>query len=337
MTSFPQPLPEQNGDAPVIRHDWRREEVFDLLSMPFSELLHRAHLVHRRFHDPARVQISTLLSVKTGACPEDCAYCPQSAHYDTGVGREKLMPLDEVIAAAKRAKREGAERFCMGAAWRQPSDENLEQVAEMVRAVKALGLETCVTLGMLDARQAQRLKAAGLDYYNHNLDTSPEFYGSVITTRVYQDRLDTLQCVRQAGMKVCAGGILGMGESRSDRAGLLEQLANQPEHPESVPINLLVRIEGTPFQDKPDFDPIEFVRTIAVARVLMPKSTVRLSAGREEMSDEMQALCFFAGANSIFYGEKLLTTPNASAQRDRELFTRLGVDAGTDDGPQCVN
>lgn len=337
MTSFPQPAPEQNGGAPVIRHDWRRGEIFDLLSMPFSELLHRAHLIHRRFHDPARVQISTLLSVKTGACPEDCAYCPQSAHYTTGVGREKLMPLGEVAAAAKRAKREGAERFCMGAAWRKPSDENLEQITEMVRAVKALGLETCVTLGMLDARQAQRLKAAGLDYYNHNLDTSPEFYGSVITTRVYQDRLDTLQCVRQAGIKVCAGGILGMGESRSDRAGLLEQLANQPEHPASVPINLLVRIEGTPFQDKPDFDPIEFVRTIAAARVLMPRSTVRLSAGREEMSDEMQALCFFAGANSIFYGEKLLTTPNASAQRDRELFTRLGIRAGTDDAPGRVN
>ena len=340
MTSSPQPSLEPTGDAPVIRHDWQRDEVFALLSLPFNELLHRAHLIHRRFHDPARVQISTLLSVKTGACPEDCAYCPQSAHYDTGVGRERLMPLDEVIAAAKRAKREGAERFCMGAAWRGPSDKNLEHVTEMVREVKALGLETCVTLGMLDARQAQRLKTAGLDYYNHNLDTSPEFYGSVITTRVYQNRLDTLHCVRRAGIKVCAGGILGMGESRNDRAGLLEQLANQPEHPESVPINLLVRVEGTPFQDLPDFDPIEFVRTIAAARVLMPRSTVRLSAGREDMSDEMQALCFFAGANSIFYGEKLLTTPNASARRDRKLFARLGVSAGMNedgDGSERVN
>ncbi len=330
MKSSPAQPPDRPGDAAVIRHDWRRGEVLALLSLPFNELLYRAHSTHRRFHNPARVQVSTLLSIKTGACPEDCTYCPQSAHYNTTVERERLLSVEEVTAAAQRARDEGAERFCMGAAWRQPSAENLEQVSEMVQAVKALGLETCVTLGMLDARQAQRLKAAGLDYYNHNLDTSPEFYGSVITTRVYQDRLDTLQHVRQAGIKVCAGGILGMGESRADRAGLLEQLANQPGHPESVPINMLVRVEGTPLYDAPDFDPIEFVRVIAAARILMPRSWVRLSAGREEMSDEMQALCFFAGANSIFYGEKLLTMPNASARRDRELFARLGMESGAE-------
>ena len=323
--------------AEVIRHDWNRREVFALLSLPFAGLLYRAHSVHRRFHDPARVQVSTLLSVKTGACPEDCAYCPQSAHYRTGVGGERLLPVTQVVAAAQRARREGAERFCMGAAWRQPSDNNLDRVSEMVRAVKALGLETCVTLGMLNAGQALRLKQAGLDYYNHNLDTSPEFYGTIITTRIYQDRLDTLQHVRDAGIKVCSGGILGMGESRDDRAGLLEQLANQPSHPESVPINLLVRVEGTPLESAPDFDPIEFVRVIAAARVLMPRSWVRLSAGREAMSDEMQALCFFAGANSIFYGEQLLTTPNASAQRDRDLFARLGIQSVADNQRDRTN
>ncbi len=328
MKPSPEQPPEQPGAETAIRHDWSRGEVLALLSLPFSELLYRAHSTHRRFHDPARVQVSTLLSIKTGACPEDCAYCPQSARYDTGVGKERLMSVKEVTAAAQRAKREGAERFCMGAAWRRPSADNLERVTAMVSAVKALGLETCVTLGMLDAQQAQRLKAVGLDYYNHNLDTSPEFYGTVITTRVYRDRLETLQHVRAAGIKVCAGGILGMGESRDDRAGLLEQLANQPGHPESVPVNLLVRVEGTPLYDAPDFDPIEFVRVIAAARILMPRSWVRLSAGREEMSDEMQALCFFAGANSVFYGEKLLTTPNASAQHDRELFSRLGMEGG---------
>ena len=333
--------PEQINDEALSRHDWRRDEVLALLALPFNELLYRAHSIHRRFHDPARVQVSTLLSIKTGACPEDCAYCPQSAHYNTEVVKERLMSLEEVTAAAQRAKQEGAERFCMGAAWRQPSDDNLERVSEMVGAVKALGLETCVTLGMLNASQAQRLKASGLDYYNHNLDTSPEFYGTVITTRVYQDRLDTLEHVRQAGLKVCAGGILGLGESRADRAGLLEQLANQPEHPESVPINLLVKVEGVPLYDAPDFDSIEFVRVIAAARILMPRSWVRLSAGREEMSDEMQALCFFAGANSIFYGEKLLTTPNATAERDRELFSRLGIESGIEsgieDGPGRAN
>ena len=321
----------------MTRHDWDRNEVLVLLSLPFSDLLYRAHSVHRRFHNPGRVQICTLLSIKTGACPEDCAYCPQSAHYNTGVGKERLMPVEEVAAAAARAKREGAERFCMGAAWRQPSDRHIEQVYEMIGAVKTLGLETCVTLGMLSAPQAERLKAAGLDYYNHNLDSSPEFYETVITTRVYQDRLDTLRHVRQAGIKVCSGGILGMGESREDRAGLLEQLANQPEHPESVPINLLVRVEGTPLYDMPDFDPIEFVRVIATARILMPRSWVRLSAGREEMSEEMQALCFFAGANSIFYGETLLTTPNASAQRDRRLLSRLGMESGVGNGSGRVN
>ena len=320
-----------DGNAP-IRHDWRRDEVLALLSLPFNTLLYRAHGVHRRFHDPDKVQISTLLSIKTGACPEDCAYCPQSAHYDTQVGKERLLSLEEVTAAARRARQEGAERFCMGAAWRCPSDANLEQVAQMIAAVKALGLETCVTLGMLNDGQAQRLKDAGLDYYNHNLDTSPEFYGSIITTRVYQDRLDTLRCVRDAGIKVCAGGILGMGESRNDRAGLLEQLANQPQHPESVPINLLVRMEGTPLEQLADLDPLEFVRVIAAARILMPRSTVRLSAGREEMSDEMQALCFFAGANSIFYGETLLTTPNASVRHDHQLFSRLGIEAGMGHG-----
>ena len=320
---------EHPGNEPPVRHDWSRREVINLLSLPFNELLYRAHSVHRHFHDPARMQISTLLSIKTGACPEDCAYCPQSAHYTTEVGKERLMSVAEVTKAAKHAQREGTERFCMGAAWRQPSNKDLEHVSEMVRAVKALGLETCVTLGMLNARQAQRLKTAGLDYYNHNLDTSPEFYGTVITTRTYQNRLDTLRHVRQAGIKVCSGGILGMGESREDRAGLLEQLANQPDHPESVPINLLVRVEGTPLYDAPDFDPIEFVRVIAGTRILMPHSWVRLSAGREEMSDEMQALCFFAGANSIFYGERLLTTSNASARHDRKLLSRLGIEAGT--------
>ena len=317
------------SDQTSIRHDWTRQEVVSLLGLPFHDLLYKAHRMHRDFHDPARIQTSSLLSIKTGSCPEDCAYCPQSAHYNTGVEKEKLMPVEEVVTTAKRAKKQGAERFCMGAAWRQPSEKNLKQVVEMIRAVKGIGLETCVTLGMLSAEQAECLKAAGLDYYNHNLDTSPEFYGTVITTRVYQDRLNTLQNVRQAGIKVCAGGILGMGESREDRAGLLEQLANQPHHPESVPINLLVRIEGTPLHGLPDFDPIEFVRVIAAARILMPAAWLRLSAGREGMSDEMQALCFFAGINSIFYGSELLTTPNASVQHDRDLLTRLGLEPGT--------
>ena len=328
-----EPRVVSTGTQP-IRHDWKRSEILTLLGLAFNDLLYHAHKTHRDFHDPARIQTSSLLSIKTGSCPEDCAYCPQSAHYGTQVEKRKLMPLEEVAAAATQAKRQGAERFCMGAAWRQPSEKDLRQVAEMVRAVKRLGLETCVTLGMLDIAQARYLKAAGLDFYNHNLDTSPEFYGTIITTRVYQDRLDTLENVRQAGIKVCAGGILGMGESREDRAGLLEQLANQPSHPESVPFNLLVRVEGTPLHRLPDFDPIEFVRVIAAARILMPKSWLRLSAGREGMSDEMQALCFFAGANSIFFGNQLLTTPNTSIQHDHDLLSRLGLEPG---GSQQAN
>jgi len=290
-------------------------------------LLFHAQQVHRSHFDPNQVQVSTLLSIKTGRCPEDCGYCPQSVRYDTEVENEALLPLEEVLEQAQAAKAKGSSRFCMGAAWRSPKDRDLDQVIEMVKQVKALGLETCLTLGMLTEAQTQRLKQAGLDYYNHNLDTSPEFYGDIITTRTYQDRLDTLQHVRDAGMHVCCGGILGMGESRQDRIGLMQQLANQPQHPESVPINLLVKVEGTPLENAEDLDPIEFVRSIAVARVLMPASHVRLSAGRETMSDEMQALCFLAGANSIFYGEKLLTTPNPAADQDRLLFERLGLTA----------
>jgi biotin synthase len=308
-----------------IRHDWTREEVLALFDLPFSELLWRAHGVHRQYHDPRRVQLSTLLSIKTGGCPEDCAYCPQSAHYDTGLRPHKLLDRETVLARAEAAKAAGATRFCMGAAWRSPKDRDLEKVCELVRAVKALGLETCVTLGMLTGAQAQALKAAGLDYYNHNLDTSREHYAQIITTRRYEDRLETLAHVRAAGIKICCGGIVGMGESRADRAGLLMELANLPEHPESVPINLLVKVPGTPLADAPALDPIEFVRTIAVARILMPRSVVRLSAGRENMDDALQALCFFAGANSIFYGEKLLTTGNPESGRDRRLFERLGL------------
>jgi biotin synthase len=308
-----------------IRHDWRLDEIEALLALPFNELLFMAHGVHREHHDPNAVQISTLLSIKTGACPEDCAYCPQSAHYNTGLKRERLLPLEDVIAAARAAKAAGASRFCMGAAWRNPTDKQLDQVIAMIRGVKAEGLETCATLGMLTFDQAQRLYAAGLDFYNHNLDTSPEFYGKIIATRVYQDRLDTLAHVRDAGIHVCCGGILGMGETRRDRAGLLQQLVNLPKHPESVPINMLVQVEGTPLYGVEILNPLEFVRTVAVARILMPASMVRLSAGRADMSDEIQALCFFAGANSIFYGEKLLTTPNPKADKDHRLFKRLGL------------
>jgi biotin synthase len=308
-----------------LRHDWSREEALALLDLPFNDLLARAHAVHREHFDPNRVQVSTLLSIKTGACPEDCGYCSQSARHDTGLERERLLGLDEVIASARAAKSEGATRFCMGAAWRNPTDRNLEQVIAMVEAVKDLGMETCVTLGMLTAAQAERLKAAGLDYYNHNLDTSPEFYGEVITTRTYRDRLETLEHVRAAGLKTCSGGILGMGESRGDRAALLCQLATLPAHPESVPINLLVQVEGTPLHGTAPLDGLEFVRTVAAARVLMPRSYVRLSAGRSTMSDELQALCYFAGANSVFYGDRLLTTPNAEADRDLDLFGRLGL------------
>ncbi len=310
---------------PEIRHDWSTEEVLALFALPFNDLLFQAHGVHRAHFDPNRVQASTLLSIKTGGCPEDCGYCSQSARHDTALERERLLPLEEVLAAARQARSRGATRFCMGAAWRNPTDTQLERVVEMVRGVKALGMETCVTLGMLTREQARRLGEAGLDYYNHNLDTSPEFYGKVITTRTYQDRLQTLEHVREAGLKVCSGGILGMGESRADRASMLCQLANLPAHPESVPINLLVQVEGTPLYGMEKLDPLEFVRTVAAARILMPASYVRLSAGRQEMSDEMQALCFFAGANSLFYGDRLLTTDNAESRRDLELFQRLGL------------
>jgi biotin synthase len=310
---------------PEIRHDWTRAEVRALLALPFPELMFRAQSVHRAHFDPAAVQISTLLSIKTGGCPEDCAYCPQSIKYDTGVKAEKLMSLSAVLAEARAAKDAGASRFCMGAAWREPNERDLARVCEMVEGVRALGLETCATLGMLTAPQAQRLKASGLDYYNHNLDTSPEFYGAIITTRVYQDRLDTLAHVRDAGIAVCCGGIVGMGEGEDDRAGLIATLASLPVHPESVPINLLVQVEGTPLAGSAPLDPLDFVRTIAAARITMPKSMVRLSAGREDMSDETQALCFLAGANSIFYGPKLLTTPNPGRDRDMALLDRLGM------------
>ncbi|WP_397607680.1 biotin synthase BioB [Silanimonas sp.] len=309
----------------VIRHDWTREETLALFDLPFPELLHRASLVHRERFDPTEVQVSTLLSIKTGGCPEDCAYCPQSARYSTGLKAEKLMALDDVIAKAAAAKAAGATRFCMGAAWRSPKDKDVAEVAKMVGAVKAMGLETCATLGMLKPEQAASLKVAGLDYYNHNLDTAPEFYGDVIKTREYQDRLDTLEAVRTAGLKTCCGGIVGMGETREQRAGLLQTLANLPEHPGSVPINRLVQVEGTPLHGTALLDPFEFVRTIAVARLMMPASMVRLSAGRNEMNEELQALCFLAGANSIFYGEKLLTTGNPDVEADQALFARLGL------------
>lgn len=311
----------------AVRHDWRLDEVRALFALPFNDLLHRAQTIHRNHFDPNEVQISSLLSIKTGACPEDCAYCPQSARYETGLKREALMPVEEVVKAAEKAKQRGATRFCMGAAWRGPKDRDLEPVTEMIKRVKALGMETCVTLGMLTEAQTRRLKQAGLDYYNHNLDTSEEFYSEIITTRTYQDRLDTLEHVREAGINVCCGGIIGLGESDEDRAKLLLQLANLSKHPESVPINRLVQVEGTPLAGTPQLDPFVFVRTIAVARILMPQSRVRLSAGRSEMSDELQALCFLAGANSIFYGEKLLTTENPVAESDLRLFERLGVQA----------
>ncbi len=310
-----------------LRHDWNPAEVLALFGAPFNDLLFRAQELHRRYFEANRVQLSTLLSIKTGACPEDCAYCPQSARYHTGVKTEPLMDLVAVTAAARAAKEQGATRFCMGAAWRAPKDRDIEKVADMVREVRALGLETCLTLGMLKPEQARRLSDAGLDYYNHNLDTSESYYKEIITTRDYGDRLDTLNNVRQAGIKVCCGGIVGMGEKVEDRAELLRTLANLPQHPESVPINNLVQVEGTPLKGVAALDPLEFVRTIAVARVLMPQAYVRLSAGRSEMSDELQALCFLAGANSIFYGEKLLTTGNPQHERDKALFERLGLRA----------
>jgi biotin synthase len=308
-----------------IRHDWSRQEVRALFALPFPELMFRAQAIHRLHFDPTEVQISTLLSIKTGGCPEDCAYCPQSIHYDTGVKAEKLMSVDAVVAEARVARQAGASRFCMGAAWREPKDRDLDKVCEMVAGVKALGLESCATLGMLTGDQARRLKTAGLDYYNHNLDTSPEYYGAIITTRTYQDRLDTLGHVRDAGIHVCCGGIVGMGESAEDRIGMIATLANLPAHPESVPINMLVKVEGTPLARGEAIDPIDFVRTIAVARITMPMSVVRLSAGREDMSEETQALCFIAGANSIFYGPKLLTTPNPGRDRDLRLMDKLGL------------
>jgi biotin synthase len=311
--------------AANLRHDYSRAEVMALFDLPFNDLLARAHAVHAAHHDPNAVQVSTLLSIKTGGCPEDCAYCPQAARYHTGVETQKLMPLDAVLDKARQAKAAGATRFCMGAAWRSPKDRDVEKVAAMIREVKSLGMETCATLGMLTQDQADRFKAAGLDYYNHNLDTAPEFYGEIIRTREFADRLDTLECVRNAGLKTCCGGIVGMGETRAQRAGLLQTLANLPEHPQSVPINRLVQVEGTPLAGTALLDPFEFVRMIAVARILMPASMVRLSAGRAEMSDELQALCFFAGANSIFYGEKLLTTGNPDTEHDQALFARLGI------------
>jgi biotin synthase len=309
----------------VAPGEWTVQQIADLFELPFNDLLYRAQQVHREHFDAQEVELATLLSIKTGGCPEDCGYCPQAARYDTGVEAQKILPLDTVLAAAREAQAHGATRFCMGAAWRAPKDRDLDHVEEMVREVKAMGLETCVTLGMLEERQAQRLKDAGLDYYNHNLDTSPEFYGDIITTRDYQDRLDTLGHVRDAGIKVCAGGIVGMGESRLQRAGLIAQLANLDPYPESVPINHLVQVKGTPLYGSEALDPLEFVRTIAVARITMPKARVRLSAGRRELGEAVQTLCFLAGANSIFYGDKLLTTGNPDADADRALLDKLGL------------
>lgn len=313
---------------PPLRHDWRLEEVETLFALPFNDLLYQAQSIHRAYFDPNQIQVSSLLSIKTGSCSEDCGYCPQSARYDSDLNPEALLPLDAVLKAAQQAKDNGASRFCMGAAWRSPKDRDIERVVSMIKGVKALGMETCVTLGMLTDSQTEALKAGGLDYYNHNLDTSEDYYSEVITTRTYQDRLDTLERVRDAGINVCCGGIVGMGESGEDRAKLLLQLATMPKHPESVPINMLVQVEGTPLHGTEELDPIVFVRTIAVARILMPQSRVRLSAGRNSMSDEMQALCFLAGANSIFYGEKLLTTDNPMTQHDQQLFQRLGLYSG---------
>ncbi|WP_133407400.1 biotin synthase BioB [Parashewanella tropica] len=307
------------------RNDWKKEEIEALFQLPMNDLLFKAHSIHRQTFDPNEIQISRLLSIKTGACPEDCKYCPQSARYDTGLEKERLMAMETVLTEAKSAKEAGATRFCMGAAWRNPRERDMPYLTQMVKEVKGMGMETCMTLGMLSPDQASELADAGLDYYNHNLDTSPEYYGDVITTRTYQNRLDTLDNVRAAGMKVCSGGIMGMGEETKDRASLLQQLANLDKHPESVPINMLVKVAGTPFAELDDLDPFEFVRTIAVARILMPLSRVRLSAGRENMTDELQAMCFFAGANSIFYGCKLLTTPNPEENHDMTLFRRLGL------------
>ncbi len=310
-----------------VRHDWSREELATLFALPFADLIFQAQTIHRRNFAPNEVQISTLLSIKTGGCPEDCGYCSQSASHETGLKASKLMDVSAVVADAKNAKQAGATRFCMGAAWRSPKDKDLDAVCEMVSKVKSLGMETCVTLGMLTPQQAGKLRDAGLDYYNHNIDTSPEYYEQIITTRTFQDRLDTLEAVRDAGIHVCSGGIVGMGEDEADRIGMIHALCTLPQHPESVPINMLMRVEGTKLADAETINALDFVRTIAVARIAMPKSFVRLSAGREYMSDEAQALCFLAGANSIFYGEKLLTTPNPEAHKDRQLLARLGMTA----------
>src|SRR4051794_17079070 len=325
MTTALAAAPAPARPAGALRHDWTRAEIAALFTLPLPELMVRAQEAHRLFFDTTEVQIATLLSIKTGGCPEDCAYCPQSARYDTRLKASKLMAVEAVLEEARAAKAAGADRFCMGAAWRSPKGRDLDAVCAMIEGVKALGLETCVTLGMLTGPQAQRLKGAGLDYYNHNLDTSPEFYGEIITTRTYQDRLETLENVRAAGIHVCCGGIVGMGESRADRVGLIHTLATLPKHPESVPINLLVQVEGTPLAGTGALEPFEFVRTVAAARITMPGSWVRLSAGREAMSQELQALCFLGGANSIFYGPKLLTTPNPDAERDRVLLDKLGM------------
>ncbi|MCM2680631.1 biotin synthase BioB [Echinimonas agarilytica] len=308
-----------------VRHDWTLAQVNALFALPFNDLLFQAQTVHRAHFNPNEVQISTLLSIKTGACPEDCSYCPQSARYSTDLEAEKLMEVEAVLEKARAAKAIGSTRFCMGAAWRNPKDRDMPYILKMVEGVREMGMETCMTLGMLSKDQAQVLASAGLDYYNHNLDTSPEFYGEIITTRTYQDRMDTLSNVRDAGMNVCSGGIVGLGESDNDRSGLLMSLANLDEHPDSVPINMLVKVEGTPLAEQEDLDPFDFVRTIAVARIMMPKAHVRLSAGREQMNEQMQSMCFFAGANSIFYGEKLLTTGNPDAEKDQALFQRLGI------------
>ena len=312
------------------RNDWKLDEIKALFELPFNDLLFKAHSIHRENFDPNQVQVSSLLNIKTGACPEDCSYCSQSSKYDTGLEREKLMEIDEVLQQAQNAKNKGATRFCMGAAWRNPTDKSLDKVIPMIQGVKAMGMETCVTLGMLSPKQASTLKEAGLDYYNHNIDTSKENYPNVITTRTFQDRLDTLAAVKDANISVCSGGILGMGETETDRASMLQSLANLEEHQDSVPINLLVPIPGTPFENVKPPSESEFVRTIAVARILMPKSVVRLSAGRLDMGEGMQALCFFAGANSIFYGEQLLTTDNPTVANDKLLFSRLGINGEVD-------
>lgn len=311
---------------PTLRHDWQVEEVEALLDMSFNDLVFKAAEIHRKYHDPNKVQISTLLSIKTGACPENCKYCPQSAHYNTGLEKESLMEVDKILEAAKKAKEAGASRFCMGAAWRSLHDRDVDKICNIVDEVKKTGLETCMTLGMLSKSQSDKLKEAGLDYYNHNIDSSKDFYSEIISTRNFEDRINTLKNVRDSGLNVCSGGIVGMGETRTDRAKMLIVLANLPKHPGSVPINMLVKVKGTPLENVEDLDEFDFVRTIAVARIMMPKAAVRLSAGRENMSQQTQALCFLAGANSIFYGEKLLTTSNPEAKKDQELFAKLGIE-----------